>query len=193
MSTFSATPELTLPTSWDQESAMITDEELSATSHEEASKVFEQWQTDEDQEMDIMEVDEQIGSNLLGEEIFPNDPCVSPTGPLEELVYMSLGDMDADRFSLSLFNDAGDGPAACGNNGSDKTSSLSFEERYKATLEKLAESMKRSRETRDSLKMKTSRTEGYARASSVNGVLSSIEKSTEQIQTYLQSNAVERV
>jgi len=180
--------EFALPTAWEHEdSVMITDEELSATSHEEASKVFEQWQTDDEEQdgMDIMEVDEQIGSILLGEEIFP-DPCASPTGPLEELVFMNLGEEDVDRFSLSLFNDAPTTTDSSSKNG-DKTSSLPFEERYKATLEKLAESMKRSQETRKSLKMKTTKTEGYARKSSVCGVLSSIEKSTEQLQGYLKT------
>lgn len=263
------TSELTLPSSWDQDSVImaITDEELSATSHEEACKVFEQWQSDEDDaarnaqghedidaDLDIMEVDEQIGSNLLGDDIF-HDPCVSPTGPLEELVYMNLGEGAIDRFSLSLLSTddaavtAGLGCISsliCGtsslqdqemednttsssknkkksgslfdtnrnalnstdsssisnnnnnksnsvlksvNNENDnahsKTSSLPFEERYQATLQKLAESMKRSQETRKSLQMKTPKTEEYSRHSSVKCVLSSIEKSTQQLQNYL--------
>lgn len=119
-----AQAELNLPDEWDHEDEMLSDEELSASSHEEASKVFEEWQTDvNDSDIDIMEVDEQIGSNLLDDEIF-HDPCLSPTGPLEELVYMNLDDEDIDRFSLSLL---------CGANDQ-QTSSLSFEERYKATL-----------------------------------------------------------
>jgi hypothetical protein len=265
------TSELTLPSSWDQDSVIlaITDEELSATSHEEACKVFEQWQSDEDDaarnveghedidaDLDIMEVDEQIGSNLLGDDIF-HDPCVSPTGPLEELVYMNLGEGAIDRFSLSLLStedavtvglgcssalisstsslqdqdhemedhatsssknkkkksgslfdtksnsrnttdsssininkNKGNGVLNSVNkNESDhahpKTSSLPFEERYQATLQKLAESMKRSQETRKSLQMKTPKTEEYSRHSSVKCVLSSIEKSTQQLQNYL--------
>jgi hypothetical protein len=185
------TLELSLPTTWDQDIVMISDEELSATSHEEASKVFSQWQTDDqDQDMDIMEVDEQIGSNLLGEDIFV-DPCDSPTGPLDELVYMSLGEQDVDRFSLSLLNDQGgdDDDAAL----TDKTtSSLPFDQRYKVTLKKLAESMKRSQETRKSLQMQTPSTAEYSRRKSVSGVLMSIEKSSKQLQVYLQKG-VERV
>lgn len=253
------TSELTLPSSWDQDSVImaITDEELSATSHEEACKVFEQWQSDEDDaarntaghedidaDLDIMEVDEQIGSNLLGDDIF-HDPCVSPTGPLEELVYMNLGEGAIDRFSLSLLSTEDSAMICCtsslqdldhgmednttsssknmkksgslfdtksdnlattdsstinnkGNKGNNvlknvnenenahpKTSSLPFEERYQATLQKLAESMKRSQETRKSLQMKTPKTEEYSRHSSVKCVLSSIEKSTQQLQNYL--------
>jgi len=164
--------ELTLPSEWDQDHEMMNDEEFS-TASEEASKVFEQWQTDVE-DLDIMEVDEQIGSNLLEDDIF-HDPCVSPAGPLEELNLMTFDEEEVDRFSLSLLDDG------------DKTSSLPFEERYKATLQKLAESMKRSQETRMSLKMKTSKTEEYERTKSVTGVLSSIEKSTQQLQGYLKN------
>jgi hypothetical protein len=170
------TTELTLPTEWDNSTNMITDEELSASSNEEASRVFEQWQSDDDDvhDLDIMQVDEQLGSNLLEDEIF-HDPCVSPTGPLEEIVYMTIEDEDVDRFSLSLMSAV----------ENDATSSLPFEERYKATLQKLAFSMKRSQESRKSLKVKTAKTEQYPRIKSVIGVVSSIEKSTEQLQLYL--------
>lgn len=167
--------ELSFPANWDNE--MMEDEELSATSHEEASKVFEQWQADEKHDLDIMQVDEQLGSDLLEDDIF-QDPCLSPTGPLEELVYMCIDEEEVNRFSLSLFSPADD---------NDTTSSLPFEQRYRATLEKLNESMRRSQETRKSLKMKTKKTEQYARTTSVSCVLSSIEKSTEQLQGYLKN------
>jgi len=172
MSINSTQEQLDLPCEWDHEEDMMQDEELSATSHEEASKVFEQWQTDDDQDqdLDIMEVDEQLGSNLLGDDIF-HDPCMSPTGPLEELVFMSLDEEDVGRFSLSLLSDE----------AADTTSSLPFEERYKVTLEKLAESMKRSQETRKSLSMKTKKTEEYSRTTSVSGVLNMIEKSSQEL------------
>jgi hypothetical protein len=172
MSISSSHAQLTLPSEWDDDNEMMPeDEELSATSHEEASKVFELWQTDEQEhELDIMEVDEQMGSDLLGDDIF-HDPCMSPTGPLEELVFMSLDEEDIGRFSLTLLSDE----------ASDTTSSLPFEERYKVTLEKLAESMKRSQETRKSLTMKTPKTEEYPRVTSVSGVLTSIEKSTQEL------------
>lgn len=177
----SATAELILPIEWDNNNDLM-DEELSATSSEEASRVFEQWKTDNtDQDFDaIMEVDEQIGSDLLGEEIF-FDPCMSPTGPLEELVGMSFDDEDVDRFSLSLLS----------NFTAESTSYLPFDERYKATLRKLSESMRRSQETRASLKMKTLKTEDYSRTTSISGVLTSIEKSTHQLQVYLKK--IERV
>ena len=177
MNTFQA--ELTFPTDWDQTNVMVNDE-ISTSSNEEASKVFEQWQTDDqDHDLDIMEIDEQIGSNLLEDDLF-HDPCVSPTGPLEELVFMNIEEEEVDRFSLSLLS--------CDDGSSDDdNSSLPFDERYRATLEKLNRSMQRSQETRKSLKMKTKKTEQYSRQKSVSGVLSSIEKSTQQLQCYLKS------
>ena len=167
--------EFTLPTDWDQETDLMNDEEFSATSHEEAGKVFEQWQTDHDEDMDIMEVDEQIRSNLLGDDIF-HGPCLSPTGPFEELELMNFDEEDFDRFSLSFLEDC------------DNTSSLPFDERYKVTLSKLAESMMRSQETRKSLQMKTPKTRDYTRTSLVSGVITSIEKSSQQLQVYLRNN-----
>jgi hypothetical protein len=175
MSTIIEAPQtdLILPSEWDHDIEMLNDEELSATSHEEASKVFEQWQTDHD--LDIMEVDEQIGSNLLDEDIF-EAPCLSPTGPLEELVYMNLDDIEDDRFF-----------APCLDDESASTSSLDFPERYQATLKKLAESMQRSQETRKSLSIKTEDIDKYSRSKIVNSVLTSIEKSSQQIQGYLKN------
>jgi hypothetical protein len=169
-------PEFTLPTEWSHDTEMMSDDEFSVTAHEEAGKVFEQWQTDNPDDLDIMEVDEQLETNLLDDDIF-HDPCVSPTCPLEELVMMSFDDEDLDRFSLSFLevyqNEA--------------TSSSPFDERYKATLSKLAESMQRSQETRKSLQMNTPKTKDYTRTKSVSGVLSSIEKSSQQLQVYLKN------
>lgn len=175
-SSYQTPTEFTLPTEWDQDADMLNDEELSATSNEEASKVLEQWQADQDEDLEIMEVDEQIGSNLLGDDIF-GTPCASPTGPLEELVLMNMED-DDDRFFTPLLDDVVS-PSCNGLN------SLPFEVRYQATLKKLEESMRRSQETRKSLTMKTSKTEKYERNHSVSGVVSSIESSSRQLQLYL--------
>ena len=185
--TASTTSEFTLPSEWDQDTEMLNDEELSASSNEEASKVLEQWQADQDhQDLELMEVDEQIGSNLLGDEIF-GEPCVSPTGPLEELVLMNVED-DGERFFTPILEEEpceeGSGPERRLSDSS-STSSLSFDERYQATLAKLQESMERSQETRKSLTMKTSKTEKYARSKSITGTISAIEKSSRQIQSYL--------
>lgn len=176
MNTYSEMNQLASTTSandeWD--TSMLVEEEPSNTNLEGSDKIFDQWKSEAcsvEEELDIMEVDEQIGSNLLGEDIFP-DPCMSPTGPLEEIVLMNLEEQDLDRFSLSFLED---------------NDTLPFEERYKATLSKLAESMRRSQETRKSLQMTTSHTKDYSRNSSVSGVISSIEKSSQQLQGYLKS------
>lgn len=159
---------------------MLTDEELSATSHEEAGKVLEQWRTDDcgQAAIDMMDVDAQLGTSYQEEAVF-HDACASPTGPIEEFAYMSFHGDDADRLSLELlvFNEDAEG----------STGPLPFEERYKATLRKLSESMKRSQETRKSLKIKTPKTEEYLRSSLVSGVVSSIEKSTNDLQVYLKT------
>ena len=174
--TIQSQTELTLPPEWDHDTELINDdEELSATSNEEASKVLEQWQADQDEDLEIMEVDEQIGSNLLGDDLF-GGPCASPTGPLEELVLMNLDD-DDDRFLAPLLDEMTPSPGLPG--------SLPFEARYQDNLKKLEESMRRSQETRKSLTMKTTKTEKYERTHSVSGVLTSIEMSSRQLQGYL--------
>jgi hypothetical protein len=167
--------EFAFPSEWDQDTDMMNDEELSATSNEEANKVLEQWQADQDAELEIMEIDEVLGSNLLGDDIF-GASCASPTGPLEELVLMTIED-DDERFFAPILDDL----------GSDEPSNLPFEARYAATLKKLQESMLRSQETRKSLTMKTTKTEKYERTSSVCGVISSIESSSRQLQGYLKN------
>lgn len=172
--------DLTLPTEWDScpESIILEDvETISKNSQEEAHAVFEQWCSDDQRyhaNIDMMEVDDQVGADLLGDDMFHDDPTMSPTGPLEE--FASIDDGDVDRFSLSLFSDSGD-----------ETISLPFKERYNATLIKLSESMKRSQETRRSLSMTTDETAKYQRSKSVSGVLSSIEKSSQQLNVYLKN------
>jgi hypothetical protein len=64
---------------------------------------------------------------------------------------------------------------------------LPLEERYKATLEKLQASMKRSQETRNCLTMKTSTTESYERIGSVKEIMTSIATSSGQVQKYVTS------
>ena len=170
----SSSGALSLPNEWDLENSSM-DEEVSDSSSEESSKVFEQWQTEEqDQDLDIMDIDGKIGSDLLDDELFL-ESCPSPTTPLEELNYMPFDDNELDWFSLSLLS----------NQVENKTTTLPFEERYVATLKKLADSMESSRKTRKSLVMKTQHTEHYARTPLVSGVVKSIETSSHQLQTYL--------
>jgi uncharacterized protein with von Willebrand factor type A (vWA) domain len=58
---------------------------------------------------------------------------------------------------------------------------------FKETFKKLTESMKRSQETRQSLRMTTAKTDKYPRRDSVSKVLNSIESSSRQIDSYLQT------
>ena len=164
--------DLVLPIEWDHDSMMLNEEELSATSCVEAGKVFEQWQTDQVQDLDIMEIDEQLGSNLLMDEIF-GTPDVSPSGPLDEIHMVS----DDDESYYAPYGEEYE------------SASLShpspFDERYRATLMKLQESMRRSQETRKCLSMNTFNTDTYDRRKNVSSVLTSIEKSSREVQQYL--------
>jgi len=211
-----ASNELTsLPPEWvEHDTQMIIavggkEDILSATSFQGASKVLEQWLSDEshrcyNQEIQqvisngrnslpsslssvtaetdpdiasLMEIDEQIGNDLLGDDVFGRGlvfgrdggddccehihyDCDSPTGPIEEL--RSLSYMINDEQQPSLIID-------------------------QEILKKLEESMKRSQKTRNSLLMKTPRTEGYSRTKSITKIISSIESSSCQLNAYLQT------
>ena len=184
--------DMTLPTVWDEETTvMMSDEEFSSVaSYDEANIVFEQWQNTDFDDLDIMDVDEQIGSNLLfnDDEIFVADPCISPTGPLEELTMLKFDEEDLDKFSLAFLDFSDESPTTTNDDDmSGTTTDFAFEERYKTTLSKLSESMKRSQETRKSLQMRTPKTTNYQRSNSVTGVISSIEMSSQQLQVYLKS------
>jgi hypothetical protein len=165
----------------DDEAMVITDDEsqLSANSHEQASAVWNEWSMIED---NLMQIDQELGSNFLDADIF--DPSLSsPTGPLEELVFSTD---TVDRFSLSLLTDCqhddDDDDDESYNDAYSETSSLTFQARYEATIRKLQESMKRSQETRASLNMKTSvLSSNYARRSSVSNILLDIERSSEKV------------
>jgi hypothetical protein len=163
----------------------------------------------------LMEVDEAIGSNFLNEEVFgggactavgpipaaaAGDPfCPSPMGPLDEFHGASFGAYyygyyDDDERSLAPFldEDGQDAVVMALDSVLEDETMTSAEpnvdpEQYRKLLEKLVESMKKSEETRKSLTMKTPKTEKYSRSKTVSGVLTSIEKSSRQLQNYLKS------
>jgi hypothetical protein len=62
---------------------------------------------------------------------------------------------------------------------------LPFHKRFEATAYSLVASMKRSQETRRFLTIMTPKTEDYPRRDSIKGVIESVQKSTEQLQSYL--------
>lgn len=165
MSPFADASDLTIDAEWDNMCDIMTaEEELPSSSSKEVCKVLEEWTSDEESvDMDIMEVDEQIGTNFLCDDLFGG--CPSPVSPQEELLCMTVDDMHCDKF-LTLPSD-------------DKTSVQQRE-----AFLKLAESMKRSQETRLALSMKSSKaTDEYARRKSISAVLASIEQSGNQIHT----------
>lgn len=189
-------PEFTLPAEWDHCSGLINDEEFSAASTE-VSMIYEQFQTDEERTMvvrhdsmdpTLMEVDEQLGSSLLGDDIF-HDPCFPPSGPLED--FESISFVPDDRFSLSLLEEEDDNnDSAPSTSQPSPQENVQFEQRYKLMLDRLAESMRRSQESRKSLTIDTAKTKDYERRKSLSGVLSSVEKSTNAIQELLNARIV---
>jgi hypothetical protein len=152
--------------------------------------------TDDDDPMnmdDILEIDRQIGSRFLDAELFGGAPCESPIGPVEELLQFDKD--DCAQFLAPFLPDDFMADEESANEDSimmeeeeeTDTVGLSFEERYKATLQKLANSMKKSQETRQSLTMKTTKTEKYDRLASVKKILSSVATSSDQVQNYVTS------
>lgn len=162
----------------------------------------------------LMEVDEQIGENLLGDEVF-GGPCGVTEGDHLHFFAVSLEDPtlvkslsalnmvdgmseEDRRFLAPLLEDSTTttmdydaGYVVTDDESLQQISSLSpssimDQKRYEEITKKLKASMKRSQETRKSLTMKTTKTEKYNRRRSVTGVLSSIENSSLQLQTFLQ-------
>lgn len=109
---------------------------------------------------------EQLFSNALYLET-DNYQAIDQGGFLDPLLNVDTTDLDDDASTASI--------------------GLPLEERYKASLEKLEASMKRSQETRNCLTMKTSATESYERLGSVKEIMSSIATSSGQVQKYVTS------
>jgi hypothetical protein len=247
---------------WEQDADMMISDDLSATSHEEASKVFELWQTEsspttselspgivpsfpimvsptscsgrnviDSDDLDFMDVVDEEADQLCSSFLDDNDndllfPIITMTsllenalptpnasgteitttesvGPLADLVYMTFDDsQDIDQFSLSLLtSDDDDDDSRTSFRSSPSTNTLgsveaapknglsnlvAFEHQYRATLLKLAASMKRSQETRKSLKIETPETKKYFMSQgnkdkSLTSILDQIERSTIQL------------
>ncbi|KAL3912252.1 MAG: hypothetical protein SGILL_006954 [Bacillariaceae sp.] len=127
-------------------------------------------------EADILMVDKELGSRLLDADLFGGAPCESPIGPIEELLHVVEFSKEDQKVLLSPFFDDDEGSQV-------STESLPFEERYKATLKKLALTMKRSQETRKSLTMKTSEMKKYERIATVKNILQTVKDSADKVQT----------
>ena len=224
--------------------AMDCELSLSKTSHQEASKVMEEWRCDHhhphhyhamttttttmvsttvtpavsDNDEDscnmqedmaiLMEVDEEIGSNFLNEDVFGGGAAAcaavvqqqhhvhvlpEPYGVMNHFHGYHDPDGDDERSLAPLLDeDRQDAVVMALDEMSTETTTTSTTiavddpEQYQKLLEKLVESMKRSEETRKSLTMKTPKTEKYGRSKTVSGDLSSIEKSSKQLKDYFQ-------
>lgn len=162
----------------------------------------------DDDEIALMEIDEQIGSNFLRDDVFGGG-CNGGTGTCDDDVaafdnfnFPSAGSADDDdvffpplvefQFGGSDIEDAflqvtPPSTSTLTTPPPGPPSPLIEDARYQEVLKKLEASMKRSRETRKSLTMKTDKTFKYNRTESVSGVLSSIERSSRQLQTILKS------
>ena len=170
--------------------------------------------SDDGATLSLMEIDKEIGNNLLGDEVFGVSSggeqlhlgCSLPNPTFEDSTFVdfsvsmpALNDNMSDderRFLAPLMEDTTtttmdyDAGFVTTDDGSPSTTSPSpilNQERYQEIFKKLEASMKRSQETRKSLTMKTSKTKKYTRRESVTGVLSSIESSSRQLQSLLQT------
>ncbi len=146
----------------------------------------------------LMEVDEQIGENLLGDEVFGgvsgehlNLGCSLPNIEDTTLMYSFAAELSEEdrRFLAPLLEDTSTTTMDydAGYVVTDVPSPIMNQERYQEIIKKLEASMKRSQESRKSLYMKTPKMKEYTRKGTVTGVLSSIESSSRQIHAFLKA------
>jgi hypothetical protein len=155
--------DLDLASEWDENCGLGPEESLN------------EWLSDnEDSDLNIMDfLDEQIGSNFFADSIFYDEPP-----------HAQLDSMDFDLESDDYFMRPGSPVSSQNFPFADNT--------YREAFKNLAESMKRSQETRASLKLnppvKQATQHWEERKNSISTVLTSTEKSSRQIQqTYFQS------
>jgi hypothetical protein len=170
---------LSIDAEWDSMCDIIDNEEIlpTSSSSKAVNKVLEEWTTDEesisddeDVDMEIMEVDEEIGSNFLSDEIFGH--CASPVTPQGEFS-MNIDRIDDWKFLAPPLTSELPAPQEV---------SPFIDARYREAYLKLAESMKRTQESRSCLNLKTEKaTAEYERRPSIDHIILSIEKSTEQL------------
>ena len=143
---------------------------------------------------DIMEVDEQIGMNFLGDEIFGGVGAVVGLGgdntsssfALDDFEFNTIEVMDEDDdFDPSILVSSSNEEPTCPSSPTTVVTT-SIDQKQ---LTKLQELMKRTEETRKSLSMVTSKTKKYLknkkRSHSLSTTLSNVETSSTQIQNML--------
>ena len=147
--------------------------------------VLGSWQVEQDPSSGTLSDDDD--DLMMVDNIVDETPLTPPAGRLllEEALEETLAaaaDRDDDEDSFFTTHSFEHGSPS-----SNLTSFLPVEQRYQATLDKLAESMKKSQETRQSLRIQTTETMEYNRWGTISGTLSSIEKSTKELQHYLKT------
>jgi len=170
--------DLRITSEWDAIGDIVPDEPFTSSSAADVNDVLEEWTSDEeDSDLNIMDVDEQIGSNLFADSIFGDEPAAPPPSQLDS---MHL-DLEGDDYFICPSSPVGTQDFPLGDN------------KYRDAFQKLTESMKRSEETRASLKLQTSLSmkKFEERRKSISTVLNSIENSSKQIHTLFPSHAVQ--
>lgn len=170
--------DLRIASEWDVMVDVVPEESFTPSSIADVNDVLEEWTSDEeDSDFNIMDVDEQIGSNLFADSIFGDEPAAPPPSQLDSMHV----DLEGDDYFLCPGSPVGaqDFPFT--------------DNKYKDAFRKLAESMRRSEETRASLKLHAPlSTKKYEeRRESISTVLTSIENSSKQIQTLFPREAVQ--
>lgn len=143
-----------LDAEWDTMCDVVfpAEEVTSVSTSKAVCKVLEEWTSDEPDCMDLMDIDEDIDSGLLCDDLFRTDK-------IKQIKDSALLSQRPDE-KLKTDNKV-------------------------IIYNKLAESMRRSQESRVALSMKTYKaTDGYERRQSVNEVLTSIQQSVRQIQQH---------
>lgn len=166
------TNDLLIASDWDAIGEIVPEELFTSSSADDVSDVLEEWTSDEEESnLNIMDVDEEFGANLFADSIFGDEPAAPPPSELDS---MHL-DLEGDDYFMCP---------------SSPVASQDFpfvDNKYRDAFQKLTESMKRSEETRASLKLNASSPvptkKWEERRKSISNVLSSIENSSKQIQT----------
>ena len=147
--------------------------------------VLGSWQVEQDPSTGTLSDDDE-DDFMAVDNIVDETPLTPPAGrlsleeALEDTLVARNDDDEESFFTTHSFETAPSPPV-------NLTTYLPIEQRYQATLDKLAESMKKSQETRKFLRIKTTETMEYNRWGSISGTLASIEKSTKELQQYLKT------
>ena len=120
---------------WDKICGIVPEEPLSWISKADGNEMLQEWTSGVDSDFNIMDIDEQIGSDFFADSIFKDEP------PQEQLDFM---DFDLERVDNFTFT---------GSPVSPQDSPL-INDNYLEGIQRLTELMQHSQETRLLLKLK---------------------------------------